>query len=143
MTMKISNLVNIFFVGAALTLGSTGCAHHPDQRITRIPDPNRPIPTPPPEPTAPLNPGNTMPSPTDVQKTDVGISFGTNGPWSGVIANHNEDAAILKADTVYFDLDSATIKKAERANKLFGKLTAGSKTAVWTTGGKAAPTAKG
>jgi peptidoglycan-associated lipoprotein len=110
--MKISNLVSIFFVGAALTLGLTGCIHKPNNRITPIPDPNRPPPEQTPPPITP-GPGTGITPPTDVQKTDAGISFGTNGPWSGVIANHNEDAVVLKADTVYFDLDSSTIKKSE------------------------------
>jgi peptidoglycan-associated lipoprotein len=109
--MKISNLVSIFFVGAALTLGLTGCVHRPGTRITPIPDPNRP----PPEQTTPNNLGGggvvTPPAPIE---TKEGIQSDTNaGPWSRVIAIHNEDAAILKPDTVYFDLDSSTIKKSE------------------------------
>ena len=41
------------------------------------------------------------------------IAENTNGPWAGVIANNNEDREKFKADTVYFDFDSATIKKNE------------------------------
>jgi len=41
------------------------------------------------------------------------VSSEEHGRWASVITNHNEDATILKADTVYFDLDSATIKKTE------------------------------
>jgi peptidoglycan-associated lipoprotein len=37
----------------------------------------------------------------------------TNGPWDVAIKNGTPDAATLKADTVYFDFDSATIKKSE------------------------------
>lgn len=109
--MKISSLVSIIFVGAALTLGLTGCVHKPTNRITPIPDPNRP----PPEQTPPINPdrGANLPTPVPIE-TKEGMPSDTNaGPWGPVIANHNEDATILKPDTVYFDLDSATIKKSE------------------------------
>jgi peptidoglycan-associated lipoprotein len=41
------------------------------------------------------------------------IPFDTNSPWTNVFANHTEDAATLKADTVYFDFDSSTIKTSE------------------------------
>jgi peptidoglycan-associated lipoprotein len=43
-----------------------------------------------------------------------GVGFGTNeNRWTKVFAHHNEDSAALKPDTIYFDFDSATIKKSE------------------------------
>jgi peptidoglycan-associated lipoprotein len=45
---------------------------------------------------------------------DGSIPYGTNeSPWTGVIKDGKPDATILKPDTVYFDVDSATIKKTE------------------------------
>jgi peptidoglycan-associated lipoprotein len=116
--MKTSSLVSMFFVGAALTLGSAGCVHKPGA-ITPIPDGTKPV-----QPqktfvdhTGDLNPGGTIPSrekPSDIEKTDGGLTSSTNqSPWSVVIANGTPDITILKADTIYFDLDSATIKKSE------------------------------
>jgi len=55
-----------------------------------------------------------MPMPSDVKVTTEGTPFDTNaGPWAPVIKDHIDDAATLKSDTVYFDLDSSTIKKSE------------------------------
>jgi peptidoglycan-associated lipoprotein len=46
--------------------------------------------------------------------TSNGIPFDSNAnQWTKVIADHNEDKDTLKSDTVYFDFDSATIKKIE------------------------------
>jgi peptidoglycan-associated lipoprotein len=41
------------------------------------------------------------------------VPFGPAGPWGSVISNGVPDAVTLKPDTVYFDFDSATIKKIE------------------------------
>jgi peptidoglycan-associated lipoprotein len=117
--MKTSCLVNILFVGVALTLGSTGCIHHkPDDHITQLGDANKPpgpvVPpvaggggTPGPEPAIPVPPEPI------VTATNVPIPFDTNSPWAPVFASNTEDAATLKADTVYFDFDSSTIKTSE------------------------------
>jgi peptidoglycan-associated lipoprotein len=108
----------MFFVGVALTLGSSGCVHKPGA-ITPIPGGTKPVQPQKPfvNPTDEINPGGTIPSkekPSDIEKTDGGLSSSTNqSPWSGVIATGTADTSILKADTIYFDLDSATIKKAE------------------------------
>ncbi len=119
--MKTSNLVSICFVGAALILGSAGCAHQ-GTALTPIPGANKPPPPPPPPPVEriPTPPPNLdsgtaiAPSANDVTKSDTGLSFGTNeNRWTKVFANHNEDFTTLKPDTIYFDFDSATIKKSE------------------------------
>jgi peptidoglycan-associated lipoprotein len=109
--MKTSTLLSILFAGAALTLGSTGCVHKPAS-TTPLPESYRP---PPPIKETKPGAGTSIETPSDVQRTDTGISFGTNaGPWDAMIrGEHNEDAATLKPDTVYFDFDSSTIKKSE------------------------------
>jgi len=114
--MKTSSLISLFCVGAALTFGMAGCAHKPTT-ITPIPNGYRPPPPPPPTPVEPnLNPapGPMIPETPRPTATDEGIPMtGTNGPWTVLIANHNEDTNMLKPDTIYFDFDSATIKKTE------------------------------
>jgi peptidoglycan-associated lipoprotein len=108
--MKTSSLLSILFAGAALTLGSAGCVHKPGA-ITPLPEGYRP----PPPVTKNDNPepATKIETPSPITKTEEGNPFDTNGPWAPVIKDHNEDAATLKPDTVYFDLDSSTIKKSE------------------------------
>ncbi len=107
--MKTSSLLSIIFAGAALTLGSAGCAHR-GVAITQLPESNRPIAPPPVNET----PGAKVETPSTITKTDEGNPVNPDaGPWAKVIQEHDEDAATLKSDTVYFDLDSATIKKTE------------------------------
>ncbi|MGA2541989.1 MAG: OmpA family protein [Verrucomicrobiota bacterium] len=108
--MKTSSLLSILFAGAALTLGSAGCVHKPGT-ITPLPDSYRP----PPPGTKETNPGpgTGMETPRPITTTDVGTPFDTNGPWKGPIEDGTPDAVTLKPDTVYFDLDSSTIKKSE------------------------------
>jgi len=112
--MKTLNLLSVFFVGAALTLGMAGCVHKPTS-VTPIPNPYRPPAPPPPSSENNIGPGATIGSSNDVQRTEGGLNFSTNEtPWSRMInGEHNEDTNTLKPDTVYFDLDSATIKKSE------------------------------
>jgi peptidoglycan-associated lipoprotein len=113
--MKTSSLLSGIFVGAALTLLSTGCKHSP-QGVTYLGESQGyPKPTPP----GPIGPigdqtpaGNPLPPQLPVTSSN-GIPSDTNGPWAPVIANHDENRVIFKDDTVYFDFDSATIKKSE------------------------------
>ena len=114
--MKTSSLFSITFVGAALILGSTGCQHRP-QGITLIPHEEYTAP-PPVKPdngnNNGLGNGNAVtPQP---QPTPNGIPFDPNAtPWSTTLASGTEDRDALKNDAVYFDFDSATIKKSEEA----------------------------
>ena len=109
--MKTSSLLTAIFVAAALVAGSTGCAHR-HASTTNIPNGLNQTPTTPP-PTTSI-PGGTVPSDTDVKSTDQGVSQGT-GCLGNLLNNgpHDEDATIFKSDAVYFDFDSATIKKSE------------------------------
>jgi peptidoglycan-associated lipoprotein len=114
--MKTSNFLSVIFVTAALSAGSTGCAHKP-YGTTFIPNsPNNTPVAPPPEhtttPTPEPPPGPTL-TPAPALPPGSPIPEDTNGPWSGVIANHNDDVEKFKSDTVYFELDSSTIKKSE------------------------------
>jgi len=113
--MKTSSFICVLFGSAILTVGLTGCAHRPT--LTPLPDSPRPThdttaTTPAPtQPTEPA-PGPALPTKPDVNSGE-GPGEGSGGPYSGVFANGKPDAEILKADTVYFDFDSATIKKSE------------------------------
>lgn len=60
-----------------------------------------------------MRPGGTVETPADVTATNGDITLGTNGPWSGVFVTGTARPEILQKDTVYFDFDSATIKKSE------------------------------
>jgi len=111
--MKTSSLISVLFVGAALTLGVAGCVHKPGTTVTEIPNLNR-LPPPSPGSDNTTGGGTALQQPEPVQTTAGGVPFPAGETrWNKVIADHNEDAATLKADTVYFDLDSATIKKSE------------------------------
>ena len=110
--MKTSSLVSLFFVAAALTLGSADCVHKPSNQITPLGEARNP--TPPPA-TGPGE-GITLPPTTTTTGADYtnAVPFDTNfGPWTTVMAKHTEESVTLKLDTVYFDFDSATIKKTE------------------------------
>jgi peptidoglycan-associated lipoprotein len=111
--MKTARLLSVFFAGAALILGSAGCQHRP-VATTQIPDREAATPkSPPPTADNTITSGGTgLPEKPPVIPGEL-IAENTNGPWAGVIANNNEDREKFKADTVYFDFDSATIKKNE------------------------------
>jgi len=115
--MKTLNLISVLFVGAALTLGLAGCKHGP-VTTTPIPGANQPTPPPPPPSSRDngLPPGAMEPTaPPVVVSTNGQIPFDTTGsnPWAGPLKDGVEDKTTLKADTVYFDFDSSTIKKTE------------------------------
>jgi peptidoglycan-associated lipoprotein len=121
--MKNANLIGMFFLSMALAAGVAGCKNTPE-RVTVIPNTGGPTsaqatrtPTAPPPAAPPVNePGNggvvnPTPPPFTEQNRPIDYKeFGDlfNGP-------HNEDAEKFKADTIYFDFDSATIKASEQA----------------------------
>ena len=114
--MKNANLIGTLFLSLALAAGMTGCKHK--SYLTEIPSNGGPpqggqttgTPTGPGsgETTQPQNPitGHDVPGggPLDNKQYTQLI----NGP-------HNEDRDKFKADTVYFDFDSASIKAAEES----------------------------
>jgi peptidoglycan-associated lipoprotein len=107
--MKNANLIATFFLSAALAASTTGCKHRPIN-TTNIPDNGGP----------PSNSGQT-PGPGVGDAAANGITSepipldngSTYGPLFG--GPHNEDAERFKADTIYFDFDSATIKPSEES----------------------------
>jgi peptidoglycan-associated lipoprotein len=112
--MKTSSLLSVLIASAAVIAGSTGCAHHP-WGTTQIPNgyqnPPPAATTTIPSPTTETPPGGIS-APPVVTPGDP-IPQDSGGPWAGVIKDHNEDREKFKNDTVYYDLDSSTIKKSE------------------------------
>jgi peptidoglycan-associated lipoprotein len=110
--MKTSNLLSVSFVGAALILGATGCQHGP-QWLTAVPHQSYPQPPPQAE-TTNNNPSRGVAIVPQQENTSTGLPFDTNhNQWTDVLASGVEDRDTLKNDAVYFDFDSATIKKSE------------------------------
>ena len=114
--MKTLNLASVLFVSAALTLGLAGCAHKPVS-TTPIPNGNRNTSTPPPpiRDTGP-GPGGMEPTPPPITVTPgqpIPLDNTGSNPWERTIKDGVPDAETLKADTVYFEFDSSTIKKTE------------------------------
>jgi peptidoglycan-associated lipoprotein len=106
--MKKTSLFSIAILGAVLAFGVVGCQHGP-QGITKIPGQSKPI----------SDPGTGIALPPDTTGTDItgshpldAKSLYTTMKESG---NFTSDRGILEAKTVYFDTDSATIKKSEQS----------------------------
>src|SRR5580698_9586573 len=106
--MKNANLIAMFLLTVALAAGTTGCKHRPIN-TTNIPDNGGP----------PSNSGQTPGAgvgdgkPNGITSEPIPTE---NGPYTGLFAGpHTEDTEKFKADTIYFDFDSATIKPAEEA----------------------------
>ncbi len=103
--MKNLNLFSVSILGIALL--SSGCRHHPSS-ITPIPGSQAPAGD-----TGGVGPGTAVPS--------EGVTSGTPGGGIPInlaeIFNHpyNEDREKFKNDTVYFELDRATIKTTEES----------------------------
>jgi peptidoglycan-associated lipoprotein len=104
--MKHSTVLIALTLGLALV--ATGC-HHKPRSITNIPGSNiRPTGQ---EPG--LSPGTVMPTGPEIQNTGIPIAEDSKYSklWNG---EGKEDAEKFKADIVYFDTDSAVIKKTEQ-----------------------------
>jgi peptidoglycan-associated lipoprotein len=106
--MKNANLIATFFLSAALVASMTGCKHR-SPNVTQIPDNGG----------APSNSGQT-PGAGVGDTTPNGITSEPiptdNGPYTGLFGGpHTEDTEKFKADTIYFDFDSSTIKPSEEA----------------------------
>src|SRR5437899_248850 len=101
--MKTATLPKLFLSGLALALAVTGCQKNP-HNVTDIPGrtENPPKDEKPMPPVLPVErPITEMPHPPNSNEPHVG--------WI-------EDAAIFKAYTVHFDLDSSVVKAADKAN---------------------------
>jgi peptidoglycan-associated lipoprotein len=113
--MKNANLIGILFLSTALAAGLTGCQHKP--MLTTIPGnggPPQPAPTQP-SPTTLPGPGNGEPTPTPAPISGEPIPLGNKEYTPLFTGPHNEDREKFKADTIYFDFDSSTIKASEES----------------------------
>jgi peptidoglycan-associated lipoprotein len=112
--MKKANLIGMFLLSAVLASGVAGCVHKP-WPITEIPNSGGP-----PKQTGNaggdnnVTPGNPVITPTPPVGIPDAIPLG-NGPYANTLANGDKDREKFKADTIYFDFDSATIKPSENS----------------------------
>jgi peptidoglycan-associated lipoprotein len=109
--MKNAKLTGIIFLSMALAAGMTACKHKA-QMVTEIPNNGGP-PQPTVVPPAPqgVGPGEATPPPAPVNGQPIALDNKEYAPlFEGP---HNEDREKFKADTVYFDFDSSTIKASE------------------------------
>ena len=110
--MKKANLIGTFLLSMALAASVTGCKHHPPM-TTPIPDDTGGPPKPATSGSASPDNGGVTSAPAPVNGEPIALGNGDYAPlFSGA---HDEDAEKFKADTVYFDIDSATIKESEGA----------------------------
>jgi peptidoglycan-associated lipoprotein len=110
--MKRSFLFNILALAVVLSVGGMGCKH-PNKGLTPIPGrtatPQNPQGNTPNLP--PADPGLTTPDGKGISSTPIDINnqnaLGDRGMYDGRPA----DREVLKAYTIHFDFDRATIKK--------------------------------
>jgi peptidoglycan-associated lipoprotein len=106
--MKLIKFANLLAFAIAITLGAAGCAHKPPP-LTKFDDQGRPITGSGADQTA----GNAGKLDTDssiAKSADTtGIAMGNGHPGWG------EEREALKADTIHFEYDSATVKPAEHS----------------------------
>src|SRR6266568_1136388 len=99
--MKQNILTNVFVLGLILTIGA-GCKHHPPgvTQLDKHPGTTGTDPS--------LGPGGKIGGPGGESGTTGGIPQGLGHQgWP-------EDPSFFKADTVYFDFDSSSVKPAEK-----------------------------
>jgi peptidoglycan-associated lipoprotein len=109
--MKNVNLLGTFLVSIVVLSGVTGCQHKP---VAPTPIPDRGQKPAPVTQSLPDN-GATLPAPTQPIATTepTPVDYAKYGAlFEGM---HNEDRDKFKADTVYFDFDSSTVKPSEEA----------------------------
>jgi hypothetical protein len=109
--MKNVNLVGTFLVSLVMLSGVTGCQHKP-VAPTPIPDWARKGGA---GNSSQDNAGGTIANPNGPGTTGepLPIDYSKYGPlFDGA---HNEDRDKFKADTVYFDFDSSTVKPSEES----------------------------
>jgi peptidoglycan-associated lipoprotein len=105
--MKLNKFTNLLVIGLVLTVAASGCRKKP-VNTTLLPGPyaSKPIDMP---PGPPVKPGD-QPESKPGTETPGGIPSNSADRFKDWIP----DAAILKADTVYFDFDSSAIKASEK-----------------------------
>ena|SRR5579859_2240015 len=101
--MKLTNFINCLAFGLILSLATAGCKHQPPG-VTPLPNGSglsgqAPVP----------GPGGTMPPGSTEGANTGGIPQGPGHQgW-------NENPDQFKADTVYFDFDSSSVKPGEKS----------------------------
>ncbi|MDB6028402.1 MAG: hypothetical protein JWM68_4625 [Verrucomicrobiales bacterium] len=111
--MKRSRNFSLMILGLALLVVASGCKHKAVD-VTQFPGRNTKV-------TPTLNNGNTTDStpkfPVDDTVRGGNIPTGEPTPQRGGLLNmpHTENRELLKAETIYFDLDSATVKSSEKS----------------------------
>ena len=110
--MKNANLIGMFLLSMSLAAGMTGCKHK--SYLTTIPSDGGPPQSGTSGNAQPTGPGNGDTNPT--QPPVSGQPFALDPKEFGplFIGPHNEDREKFKADTIYFDFDSSTIKASEQ-----------------------------
>jgi peptidoglycan-associated lipoprotein len=109
--MKNANLIGMFFLSMALATGLTGCKHK--SYLTEIPSNGGP-PQGGATTTLPPGPGVGEPAPTSPPVTGSNIPLG-NGQYASTFDTGNKDPEKFKADTIYFDFDSSSVKASEQS----------------------------
>lgn len=123
--MKRSSLLFVAIIGLALVINSTGCKTHRKLNTTEIPGEGGPAAPPPTSPNSGNNnpnPGAAVPPPDNPSANPANIPNATGIPiadsskWSHIWTGpHTEDRDKFKADTVYFEFDSAVVKSGEES----------------------------
>ncbi len=112
--MKNAKLFGMFCLSMALAAGMTGCKHR--GIVTPIPNlgerPQAQQPSPPPSSPGPGIGITPQPAPS-VTPEPIALDPGVYGKLFN--GEHNEDREKFKADTIYFEFDSATIKASEQS----------------------------
>ncbi len=133
MTMKLTNFLNLFVLGAALSIAGTGCRHTP-VGTTDLPGMKHPN-------ISNTNPGfEPLPNGPGLNNHGPGsggdITTTGGGPLGPGHAGWNEDANTLSAQTIHFDYDKSAIKSSEQSklDAVFAYLTSHSQAALRVEG---------
>jgi peptidoglycan-associated lipoprotein len=102
--MNSARVLNLIVLGLVLVIPFAGCRKKPTP-LTPLPG-ARSGPVPGPAPAPPIVPGEP-----GVESKPVGFGEPDRDKWANAAENHE----IFKAQTVYFDFDSAVVKSSEKA----------------------------
>jgi peptidoglycan-associated lipoprotein len=115
--MKSIKFTNLMVLGLVVAMAACGCKKNP-VGVTRLPGSTAGKPT----DTTRANPvdtsvrGNSLPTDgSTVGSKPVDTTYGIAPNAAGSHEGWIEDVAALKADTVYFDFDSAVVKSSEKS----------------------------
>ncbi|MEW6159379.1 MAG: OmpA family protein [Verrucomicrobiota bacterium] len=101
-------------IGLALSLSVAGCKKR-TTGITRIPEPQPPVIDNSASPGIPAIPSNTSPGSGSTLPTDANIGTTALPEERGPALSWPQDRETLKAQTLYFDYDKATVQASERS----------------------------